>query len=140
MVLDGATLMKSALGRQVRFMCFMGRFKVADLTPLASDVDAGTPGLVLLVIAVHAKQSAICVAPGRAQILLVQTSIGFSQIAHTVVRPVAVDVVDPFGGPMSGHMEPRKPVRLVSSPINGNEGVPSRLMKAASNLSDLRSI
>lgn len=129
-VLYEATFVMYSLGLAVGYVRqFSGR-KTAKMYAFSAKSDLGIPFPAWLVQR-DTKQPAGLVANWRAPlILLIGAVAGLSQICKTIVRPVAIHVVNLLQRPFPGHVKPCESVCLVRGSVAAHAPVSIAGIKA----------
>lgn len=97
------------------------RVKGAKPVPIAIYIDDRCPSTVSA--AIDAKTAAFAILVGIPSILHIDSTIDISQVCKSIVGSIAVDVVDFFVWPTSGHIKPSKTMSRVTNVIDLNGDV-----------------
>lgn len=134
MRLDNATFMKLSLRKKIRLMSNFWIGKKSKMNMSFPNDYLGTPfGNILP--PTDAKKSSGRVFVGLGFVLPIDANWNIAKIFNSVVRFVAVNVVNGGDRPLSVNMEPNKSVNKVLPVINPSSQIP-RLLKRPNNIAD----
>jgi len=122
-MLNRTSWVKSALFRHVGGVCFFGGGVAPNVAVNAVELYGC---LKPVSVASNAKIAAGVSWLRAALVLHIHRCRNITQIVESVVRLIAVDVVNVSGGPCPAHEKPRKTVRRVKTLIDTKANVPMR--------------
>lgn len=122
-----AESVQPSFGRQVRSMGIFHRGEAAEMNNLPIEADSGAPFSI----------GSVPMSPNRsafgASVLLIECVCRFSQIAYSVIRRVAVYVVNVTDRPNAVNVKPREAVNLVLPIVDHHLDV-AILVRASQNV------
>lgn len=131
--LKRTSIMKTAFCIDIGLMRFLWGCKTSEKARLSVYANLGPPIVSTLA---DTKKPGLIVCTGMALILQIHRFFDISKIFDSIVRSVAINVVNFIVRPFSMNVEPRQSVSPVDLPVYGNGNI-SSIIPCASNLSSL---